>query len=92
MAHELVTLLGRYGLWIAFGNVLVRQLGVPVPAPPVARTFLRCMALIEGRFVGNEAVWHDLRPRPRSGPCLHAPEGLLVFYEAAAPSARGSTR
>jgi len=34
MAHELITLLGRYGLWIVFGNVLVKQLGVPVPALP----------------------------------------------------------
>ncbi|MDQ6917207.1 MAG: DedA family protein/thiosulfate sulfurtransferase GlpE [Pseudomonadota bacterium] len=34
MTHDLVSLLGQYGLAIVFGNVLVEQLGLPVPAIP----------------------------------------------------------
>lgn len=34
MAHDIVLLIARYGLLLIFGNVLVEQLGVPVPAVP----------------------------------------------------------
>jgi membrane protein DedA with SNARE-associated domain/rhodanese-related sulfurtransferase len=34
MTHDLIPLLSQYGLVIVFANVLVEQLGVPVPAVP----------------------------------------------------------
>ncbi|MEP6657362.1 MAG: DedA family protein/thiosulfate sulfurtransferase GlpE [Betaproteobacteria bacterium] len=34
MTHDLVALLGQYGLGIVFVNVLVEQIGLPVPAIP----------------------------------------------------------
>jgi membrane protein DedA with SNARE-associated domain len=32
--HELSSILAHYGLWLVFGNVLVEQAGIPVPALP----------------------------------------------------------
>src|SRR6202521_5870672 len=34
MTHDLVSLLGHYGLAVVFANVLIEQLGLPVPAVP----------------------------------------------------------
>jgi membrane protein DedA with SNARE-associated domain len=34
MTHDLIPLLSQYGLAIVFANVLIEQLGVPVPAIP----------------------------------------------------------
>ena len=34
MTHDLVSLLGQYGLAVVFANVLIEQLGLPVPAVP----------------------------------------------------------
>ncbi len=34
MTHQLVLLIGQYGLAIVFGNVLLDQIGLPVPAVP----------------------------------------------------------
>jgi membrane protein DedA with SNARE-associated domain len=34
MTHDLVSLLGQYGLVVVFVNVLIEQLGFPVPALP----------------------------------------------------------
>src|SRR6202140_3376146 len=34
MTHDLVLLLGQYGLAVVFANVLIEQLGLPVPAVP----------------------------------------------------------
>ena len=34
MTHELVSLIAQYGLWIVGANVLVDQIGLPVPAYP----------------------------------------------------------
>ncbi|HEY1437025.1 MAG TPA: DedA family protein/thiosulfate sulfurtransferase GlpE [Casimicrobiaceae bacterium] len=34
MTHDLVSLLGQYGLALVFANVLIEQLGLPVPAIP----------------------------------------------------------
>src|SRR5437016_12765252 len=34
MTHDLIPLLSQYGLAIVFANVLIEQLGIPVPAVP----------------------------------------------------------
>ena len=34
MTHDLVSLLGQYGLALVFANVLIEQIGLPVPALP----------------------------------------------------------
>ena len=34
MTHDLVSLLGQYGLALVFANVLIEQIGLPVPAVP----------------------------------------------------------
>ena len=34
MTHDLVSLLGQYGLALVFANVLIEQMGLPVPAVP----------------------------------------------------------
>ena len=34
MHHEIVALLAQYGLWLVFVNVLLTQLGLPLPAVP----------------------------------------------------------
>jgi membrane protein DedA with SNARE-associated domain len=34
MTHDLVSLLSQYGLAMVFANVLIEQLGLPVPALP----------------------------------------------------------
>ncbi len=34
MTHEIVALIGQYGLLLVFANVLVKQAGIPVPAVP----------------------------------------------------------
>jgi membrane protein DedA with SNARE-associated domain len=34
MTHDLASLLGQYGLAVVFANVLIEQLGLPVPAVP----------------------------------------------------------
>src|SRR3979409_2170657 len=34
MTHDLVSLLSQYGLAIVFANVLIEQIGIPVPAVP----------------------------------------------------------
>src|SRR6202158_4137945 len=34
MTHDLVSLLGQYGLALVFANVLIEQMGLPVPALP----------------------------------------------------------
>jgi membrane protein DedA with SNARE-associated domain len=34
VTHDLVSLLGQYGLAVVFANVLIEQLGLPVPAVP----------------------------------------------------------
>ena len=34
MTHDLISLLSQYGLAIVFANVLIEQIGVPVPAIP----------------------------------------------------------
>jgi membrane protein DedA with SNARE-associated domain len=32
--HELSSIIAKYGVWLVFGNVLVEQAGVPIPALP----------------------------------------------------------
>ena len=50
MTHDLIPLLSQYGLAIVFANVLIEQLGVPVPAIP---TLVIAGALVaEGKLSG----------------------------------------
>ena len=43
--HEMQSLLAQYGLLLVFGNVLLAQLGLPLPAVP--------MLIIAGAFAAS---------------------------------------
>lgn len=53
MAHELVALIAQYGLLLVFLNVLVTQLGAPVPALP---TLVVAGSLVAGGQISAVAV------------------------------------
>jgi membrane protein DedA with SNARE-associated domain len=51
--QDMSALLAQYGLWLVFANVLLAQLGVPLPAVP--------MLIVAGAFVGQgELGWMPL--------------------------------
>ena len=61
--EQLIALIQKHGLWLVFGNVLVEQAGVPVPAYPTLIIAGAYLTVGEGRVLAQrKAQLPDGRP------------------------------